>query len=306
VLCLVTACASLMITDFVPLLAVLSGFGVGCAVFFNAFQTFMRGEAPPGGLARATAFYTAAWSFGASLGFLTSGFLYLRGGRVMSLLVLGAMALIYALLHRHQSRSHEEQSADEHVEAAGGSPAGRNEAYVGVAWVMIFTAMFVQRPIQTYFPALSAQANVAAALAGLPLFAHMFLQAVSGGLMVKATRWLYRPAILAAVQFAAAALLGVIWLFREHYAVAAAGIGLLGLWAGFMYFGAVFYASNAGNRSRNVGINECLVGLGSFAGLFGSEWVMTRLGDPNSMYAVCAAVIVLSVGVQMLLARRRG
>jgi hypothetical protein len=31
---------------------------------------------------------------------------------------------------------------------------------------------------------------------------------------------------------------------------------------------------------------------------------MTRFGDPNSMYAVCAVAIVISVAVQMLLARR--
>jgi hypothetical protein len=207
-------------------------------------------------------------------------------------------------LFRHRARPGDSPSADEHVDAAPGNDPGLHEAYVGVAWAMIFTAMFVQRPLQTFYPALAGRAGVAAALAGAPLFVHMLLQAVAGGLMVKARGWLYRPGILATVQLLGVALLVVVWRFPV-YAVVAPGIGLLGLWAGFMYFCSVFYASNAGNRSRNVGINECLVGLGSFAGLFVSEWFMTRLADDDIMYAVCAAALLISVAVQMTIIRIR-
>ena len=302
-LCLVTSAAALMLTGFVPLLVVLAGFGVGCAIFFNAFQTFMRGEAAPGGLVRVTALYTVAWSSGASLGFLASGTLYRLGGLAMSVLVLAASVFIFRLLLRHQARPDDSPSADEHVEAAPGNDPGLHAAYVGVAWVMIFTAMFVQRPLQTFYPALAGRDGVAAALASAPLFVHMLLQAVAGGLMIKARHWLYRPGILAAIQLLGVVVLLVVWRFPV-YAVAAPGIGLLGLWAGFMYFCAVFYASNAGNRSRNVGVNECLVGLGSFAGLFVSEWFMTRWGSDAAMYAVCAAALLISVGVQLVLTRR--
>ena len=302
-LMVLTGGAALRLTAFVPLMAAMALFGVGCAVFFNAFQTFMRGEAPPGGLARATALYTAAWSGGAGLGFLASGSLYRLGGFAMSLLVLAASAFIFVLLARHRKRPHDSLSADEHVESPHRGVAGVHEAYVGVAWAMIFTATFVQRPLQTFYPALAGRAGVAAALAGVPLFAHMLLQAVAGGLMVKARRWLYRADMLAAVQLLAAALLAWLWVCPA-YAVTASGIGLLGLWSGFLYFSAVFYASNAGRRSRNIGVNECLVGMGSFAGLFVSEWFMTRLGDDAVMYAVCAAAIVVSVGLQLVLARR--
>jgi MFS family permease len=304
VLCLLTSAAALILTGYVPLLIALAGFGMGCAIFFNAFQTFMRGEAPPGGLVRVTALYTCAWSSGASLGFLASGSLFRLGGVVMSLLVLAASAFIFVLLFRHRVRPGDSPSADEHVDAAPGNDPGLHGAYVGVAWVMIFTAMFVQRPLQTFYPALAGRAGVAAALAGAPLFVHMLLQAVAGGLMVKARGWLYRPGILATVQLLGVALLVVVWRFPV-YAVVAPGIGLLGLWAGFMYFCSVFYASNAGNRSRNVGINECLVGLGSFAGLFVSEWFMTRLADDDIMYAVCAAALLISVAVQMTIIRIR-
>ncbi|MFO7534453.1 MAG: MFS transporter [Kiritimatiellia bacterium] len=295
---------ALALQAYRPLLAALALFGLGTAMFFNAFQTFMRGEAPPGGLARATALYTAAWSGGASIGFLVSGSLYKLGAWPLLVLVTVVSAVIFIQLALHRSKPGHEQSADDHVEAAPDGNAGLHEAFVGVAWVMIFTAMFVQRPLQTFFPAQNGREGVAAALVGIPLFLHMFLQAVSGGLMLKMRRWLYRRDILAAIQLSVAAILAWLWRF-PFFAVTATGIAVLGLWAGFMYFCAVFYASNAGNRSRNIGVNECLVGLGSFAGLFVSEWFMTRFNQDSAMYAVCAATVILSVGVQMILAGRR-
>ena len=62
------------------------------------------------------------------------------------------------------------------------------------------------------------------------------------------------------------------WRFPS-YAVTAIGVSKMGLWAGFAYFCAVYYASNDGHRARNIGINEFLVGLGSFTGLFVCELV---------------------------------
>lgn len=304
VLAFLTASAALGTTAYRPLLALMAGFGAASALFFNAFQTFMRGEAPPGGLIRVTAFYTLAWSSGASAGFLVSGSLYRLGGLLLAALVLAATGLIFVLLWRHPARPSDSASADEHAETLAGRAAGAAESYVAVAWVLIFTAMFVQRPIQTFYPALAGRAGVPALLAGAPLFVHMLLQGVAGGAMARARRWLYRPGILAAVQLPAAALFLVLWRW-PHPAVAAAGIGLLGAWAGFAYFSAVFYASNAGRRSRNIGVNECLVGLGSFAGLFAAESVMTRLGDDAALYAVCAAALLLSVALQLTLATRR-
>ena len=65
--------------QFWPIFAAMALLGVFAAVFFNSFQSFMRGETPPGGLARTTAIYTFAWSCGFSLGLLTSGSLYRLG-----------------------------------------------------------------------------------------------------------------------------------------------------------------------------------------------------------------------------------
>jgi hypothetical protein len=80
--------------------------------------------------------------------------------------------------------------------------------------------------------------------------------------------------------------------------VTAVGISVLGLWAGFSFFCAVYYSSNAGRRAQNIGINEFLVGLGSFASLFVCEWFIPNIGEAAVMYAVCGIALLISAAVQ--------
>jgi hypothetical protein len=303
-LSVVLAVMGVALKAFIPLLAVLAGFGVTTACFFNSFQTFMRGESPPGGLARTTALYTLAWSLGSSAGFLLSGTLYRLGPVMLSLLAAVIGGLVLAILIRHESRPHHALSADDHVEPAHDGAAVDHATYVWVAWIIIFTAMFVQRPIGTFYPALSARHGVAPAVAGAALFLHMLTQGITGGVMTRASRLLYRRSVLVAVQWAAALLFGVMWLVPSP-TLAFIGISVLGVWAGFAYFWAVYYSSNSGHRSRNVGVNECLVGLGSFAGLFASEWAMKHWGGESVLYAVCALALFGSGALQWLVAGGR-
>ena len=304
VLSIVDAVICLLLQSFWPLLVALGVFGVVTALFFNAFQTFMRGEAPPGGLARASALYTLAWSTGSSAGFLLSGALYRLGPLPLALLTCAVGVLVAVMLLRHKSRPQDTGSADEHVEPAHDGAEVDHASYVWVAWLIVFTAMFTQRPIQTFYPAISAQQGVAPALAGLPLFLHMLAQGISGLLMLRLRHLLYRRWALLVVQGAAVFLLLCLWLI-PGYVFSAIAISMLGAWAGFSYFCAVYYASNSGRRSRNIGVNEFLVGLGSFCGLFVSQWFMKQVGSDAVMYAVCAGAILVSATLQWLVAGRR-
>jgi predicted MFS family arabinose efflux permease len=299
--CITSGIWSITVRHYVPVFAGMACFGVAAAFFFNAFQTFMRGDAPPGGLARATGLYTLAWSGGSSLGVLLSGSLYNFGSTVLIVLTLGVGGLISFLLFRHQARPESAPSADEMEETGPAGSAPVHGAYVGVAWLIIFTAMFVQRPIQTFYPALCAGAQIAPWLAGLPLFLHMFIQALAGAGMIPLRFLLYRKAPLILIQGAAAGLLILIG-WHPSIGYLAIGMSLLGIWAGFAYFSAVYYASNSGNRSRNIGVNECLVGLGSFAGLILSEYFMKKSGNPATMYWVCASALGISIILQCAVA----
>ncbi|MBN2451143.1 MAG: MFS transporter [Lentisphaeria bacterium] len=293
----------LVTTGFPGQLVCLALAGISLAVFFNAFQTFMRGETVPGGLARTVGRYTIAWSLGSSMGFLSSGFAYELGRFALSAVntLVGIAVLVVLLTYRH--RPHHEASADEHVEPSATGARPVNPAYVPVAWCMIFTAMFVQRPLQSFFPALCARAGVSALVVAWPLCLHMFLQGVWGYAVHRFGRWRYRRTPVAVVHGSAAALLWLLWL-HPSFAVVAVGIVILGLYTGYAYFTAVFYCSNSGRRSFNIGVNECLVGLGSFAGLFVTEAWMKRTGSDAAMYAVCGTALLVSLLVQVALAGR--
>lgn len=297
--------ACLACEGYAPLLAALALFGVAAAGFFNAFQTFMRGEAPPGGLARSVGLYTLAWSLGAGAGVLSSGVVYRWG--VGALVGLDALvgALILTVLLTHRPRPSDRPSADEHVEA-GFARAG-HPAYVWVAWLTIFFGMFVQRPLYNFFPVISARAGIEPWQTSVPLFLHLLFQGLMGVAMIAGRGALYRRAPLWLAHAAAALVfLGVWW--RPTFAVCCTGIVLLGLYTGFAYFTSVFYASNAGRRSFNIGVNECLVGVGSFGGLFVADGAMKATGHDATLYLVGGLTALVAALVLPAVAslRRRG
>ncbi len=298
-----TGIACLIGTSFAIQLAFQVLLFVFLALFFNSFQTFMRGETMPGRLAVTVGHYTLAWSVGSAAGFLSSGSLYGLGTPALCAMTLLVGSVILVALVRHRRRPHALPSADEHVEAPSGSGA-LSVRYVLVGWCLVFTAMFVQRPLQSLWPAACARTAILPFLPGLVLSLHMLLQGVWGHRMAALATWRYRRTPLAVLHLAGAILLGVAWLKPSFPASAAVIIGL-GLYTGYAYFAAVYYASNSGRRSLNIGVNECLVGLGSFAGLFAAQWGARLSGTDGGMYAVCGIALLASLLIQIALASWR-
>ena len=131
----------------------------------------------------------------------------------------------------------------------------------------------------------------------------MLVQGVWGYRVAAFTAWRYRHAPLVILHLAAAVLLGLAWLMPV-FPISATAIIVLGLYTGYAYFTAVYYASNSGRRSFNIGVNECLVGMGSFAGLFAAQWGEMLLGKDGGMYAVCAIALLVSLLIQVTVQAR--
>jgi len=288
----------LRLTAFAPQMVSQVVLFVFLAFFFNSFQTFMRGETAPGGLALTVGRYTMAWSVGSAGGFLSSGSLYRLGNLALCATTLLVGILILAILLRHRARPHVMASADEHVDEAASRARAVNPRYVVVGWCLIFTAMFVQRPLQSLWPAMCARAGILPFLPGVVLSLHMLVQGVWGYRVAGFAAWRYRRTPLMVIHLAGAILLGLTW-WKPVFPAAAAAIIVLGLYMGYAYFTAVYYASNSGRRSVNIGVNECLVGMGSFAGLFAVQWGETLMGQEDGMYAVCALGLLVSLLIQV-------
>jgi hypothetical protein len=291
----------LLVTSFAPQMACQALLFFFLALFFNSFQTFMRGETVPGGLALTVGRYTLAWSTGSAAGFLSSGSLYRLGNLALCATTLVVGSVILVALLRHQPRSHAMVSADEQVDAPAPGARAVNPRYVLVGWCLIFTAMFVQRPLQSLWPAVCARDAILPFLPGLVLSLHMLVQGVWGYRVAAFTTWRYRRTPLVVLHLLGAALLALAWQ-KPVFAVAAAAIIVLGLYMGYAYFAAVYYASNSGRRSLNIGVNECLVGMGSFAGLFAVQWGESLMGKAGGMYAMCALGMLVSLLIQVVIA----
>ena len=291
----------LLVTAFAPQMLCQGLLFIFLALFFNSFQTFMRGETVPGGLARTVGRYTLAWSTGSAAGFLSSGSLYRLGSLALCATTLLVGTVMLVALLRHRARPHAMVSADEQVDETAPGARAVNPRYVVVGWCLIFTAMFVQRPLQSLWPAVCARTAIVPFLPGLVLSLHMLVQGVWGHRVAAFTTWRYRRTPLVVVHLGAAALLGLAWL-KPVFPVAAAAIIVLGLYMGYAYFSSVYYASNSGRRSLNIGVNECLVGMGSFAGLFAAQWGEKWAGTAGGMYAVCASGLLVSLLLQLAIA----
>jgi len=292
---------ALLFTDFRLVVATLTMLGVALSVFFNAFQTFMRGETSSENPAKAAGFYTFAWSAGAALGFLSSGFFYRLGPGVLVLVDLAVGLSIHAVLQSRASSPSPRVSPPTTPAPPAAELAPQSPAYVVIGWSLVFTAMFVQRPVQTFFPAFCAKNGVGPMLASLPLLLFMLLQAVGGGGMIWRRAWLYRRQPLWLIQVPAALVFMLLWATRS-YPVALIGISLLGLYTGFAYFSAVCYASNSSRKAFNIGMNEFMVGLGSLSGLFISGALICFVGTEEIMYLACAAALAVAVVVQITVA----
>lgn len=302
-LCTFCSVICMLASEFMLILATLGGIGVFMAFFFNAFQAFMRTESAPGDLKRAVGIYTMAWSLGSAAGILSSGFFYQLGFGVLSLLIVLAGGAMLSVVFMYKPRPANSPSADAHVEHGPSQAPPVDAIYVWVGWLMICMAMFAQRPIHSFFPAISAKAGVSAFVTGLPLFLQMIVQAVAGVAMIRLRHRLYRRHPLWLIQGGAAALLLVMWRW-PILPVCFCGISLLGAYAGFTYFCSVYYASNSGRQSFNIGVNEFLVGLGSFAGLFTSKWFMQHTGKDANMYLVIAVAMLIALAAQLVIASR--
>ena len=183
----------LLLTSFAPQMVCQALLFVFLALFFNSFQTFMRGETVPGGLALTVGRYTLAWSAGSAAGFLSSGSLYRLGNLALCAMTLLVGTVILVALFDTRRVPHAMASADEHVEEqaarGGGEPALRRGRLVPDLHGDVCTAA-VAEPVA----GLRAYGH-SAFLPGLVLSLHMLVQGV----------WGYRVAAFTACGTAGAA-----------------------------------------------------------------------------------------------------
>jgi MFS family permease len=306
VVCGTSGIGVLCLSAFIPLAAGLLVFGTSAAWFFNSFQAFMRGEASVGSLKTSVALYTLSWCLGAALGNVTAGWLFRWGIPALILAVALATTVIAFLLARPiGGRPIIPHPAEAPVENGERTDYPVSNAYIAIGWLMIFTVTFVQRPLFTFLPPLFASQGVGPLWASLPLFMHMAISAGFGFAMFRFREYLYRRMPFLVIQGGGVAALWVIWLWPSYW-VCFSMLCLLGVYSGFAYYCAVYYSSNSGRRSFNIGVNEALVGFGSIAGIVSGDLWMRHSGSADGLYLVCAAGLAVSTIAQLAMVKGAG
>lgn len=294
---------------FSTALILISLLGASAALAFNAFQGLVRNQSPTGGLATTVGRYTFSWSMGISLGYLLGGvFRSLNQPLLLALSVYVSCSALLALVWSFQPDSQAENATSstrvEENSANANPTSGIDLRYVAVAWTLLLTANFVQRPLTTFIPKFSAQAENPSWMAGVLLATMLLAQAFSGYAMSRKTHWLYRLKPMLLVQVGIIALLGFLWI-TPGFVVSLLLMACLGLLHGFVYFASVYMASNSAQSARNIGINEMMVGIGNIGGMFFSDGAIRISGFERAFFPAAMILATLVVVWQMWWLRRR-
>ncbi len=290
----------LFTTTYWPTLALISVFGGTLAFFFNSFQTFMRGEVPPGTLGVTISRYTLAWSLGIALGCLAGGALKAwTGSWGLAAISGGFCLLILAMVLKHRPRPLTQASTDGRVEQPAASrPVDARYVLVGLS--VVFMINFTQRPITTFVPKFYAQAGNPEWMAGILMFALFLGQSLAGFAAGRIRGLLYRRSVMLAAQFVLVAALGMLyWVGSLSFVPVLALMLLLGSVYGTLLFASFYYSSNDPRSSRNIGLTESMVGTGNVVGLAVCQLAMARGGDNQAFLTTSIGLALVVMAVQL-------
>jgi len=291
---------------FWPTLWLLVALGVAVGFAFNSLQAFLRGQSDHGGLSRTIAKYTLSWSAGISFGFLVGGVLRDFGGAISlaacSVIACGA---ILWMVWTYPIRTDEFVPSDGLVENPTGGLHAVDARFVAIGWMLTIAANFSQRPLTTFIPKLAAEQENPAWVAGSLLFALYLCQALGGFGSRRFRHLLYRRGPLVGLQITIASLTALLWM-APGYFTSLFAMATLGLCYGFLFFSCVYYVSNSIKSSRNVGINEGMVGFGTILGVFVCEAIMRFANKPDAFYPVTIISLLLFAAGQWLWLGKKG
>ena len=293
---------------FLTALILISLLGASAALAFNSFQGLVRNQSPTGGLATTVGRYTLSWSMGIGLGFLLGGiFRSLNEPLLLALSVFISCSVLLGIVWSFKPDAQAENTTSstraEENSAVANPIAGIDVRYIAVAWTLLLTANFVQRPLTTFLPKFSAQAENPSWMAGVLLATMLFAQAITGYAMSRKTHWLYRLKPMFLVQIGVIALLGFLW-FAQNFFVTILLMMCLGALHGFVYFASVYMASNSAQSARNIGINEMMVGIGNIGGMFFSAGAIRVAGFERAFFPATMILATLVLVWQMWWLRR--
>ncbi|MBI4977011.1 MAG: MFS transporter [Spirochaetes bacterium] len=272
--------------------------GSFCALFFVSFQVIMDMVSHRQPLYCNVSNYNISWSLGLGAGPLISGLLYEYDARISFLVAAGLCLTVLILLFVVRSL-HLNDAAVAVKKPTPDTPDNK----VRFGWALILLGAATGVFVRVLFPDFGLKQGFSTAQAGALIFCFLGTQAVLSFLMrfiYEKLERIYITVIAAGCALASLCVIG----FAHSLPALFAAFALFGVFQTVFFFYAVFYAlSNRKNASRNVSINEGIVGAAGIIAPFAFGSLATKAGYPSTFAAVAGFVLIVFVTAYILYLR---
>ena len=278
-------------------LSPLSGFANG--LIWPALQAKMGDESGPHDLDRNLGLFSVSWCAGKALGFYLAGPLKTLGLDALPAFGLVSLALVPVVPRRSPPPSSPRAPLIPH----DGPSAPVRAAYLRAAWFANFASYGLGATFTFLYPDLVARKGWGATHYALVTGTLFLSQTAAFFLFGRFSAWRYRWKAFVAWQALSGASLLIVGLGAPlALALPAAVVGGAGL--GLAYAGSIYYSVHTDvARGARAGLHEAFTGASNFVVplLGGALQSLTGLGV--APYAFAAALVAVSVGVQIRLLR---
>lgn len=271
--------------------------GVGSAAFLVCFQIVLRKVASRYSIPVSFSNFIVSWALGYAIGPFISGLFH--SGSIIIPLVFAASCTIFALVLLAVVMRIKVAS----TVVAAAQPLPVNEGTIRFGWGLIFLSGFFMVTIRGIFPDYGSVQGFSASQSGSMLLLLFIALTITAFLL----RYLYPNFIRHRNTF---------WLVPAGYIIACAllmtgnaisgffGVVFLGFSIAVGYFFAGSYAlSDEPNKSKNVAINETIVGVASILGPFAASTLAQNFGYA-AFFAISAIIAVIVFSIAELFAYR--
>ena len=292
-----------MVGSLPVLLALVAVQGLCMSMFWPAIMgwlsTGVGGQDLNGRLRR----FNLSWCGAMIAGPFVGGVLYelapaipFYGAAIAMLLAMGLIRMIRLPLPQHMPTTVDDGRAEDEGDA--------NTCTRRVAWVGLFFGWMVMGLLRYQLPSLAVAIGMREAVYGAIGTALSASMAVAFVLLGRSDRLHSRTTVQAIGQcVVAAGILALCWV--QGAVGMAMAVTVSGVFLGMIYARSIYYsAAGAGSRAASrLAVHEVALSAGFVTGAIGSG-LLTQYVHLRSAYPVCAGLVLLGLGMQILLLSR--
>lgn len=243
-------------------LVVFGLFPFGTAMFFNAFQAFMKdvdsGRSRP--LTYSVGFYFASVSVGFALGPFVSGWMREYSSWTGSFILVALMALAVALASYWFKPEHNKEAVEPDRTFID-KPDLALSGWIGALFGSLALSLWL-----TMFPQLCEHFGFRPGIRGMLLFIQHIFQAGVALALIRSRTWIFHPIKAPYYNLFGMAALAIAYFAGKPGFLVPASL-FFGAFSAHFFFTAIFHSLSHPSKSvRNIAINEAAIGVGFFAG----------------------------------------